>query len=134
MQLQDKVPPSIIRALQSPGAPGDASRSPSNVTNIVIGNNKVALRAAETKAVALGFTTRIISSTLSGEVSDVASSLFDTIRAMAQSLSQPTCLLYGGETTVNVVGKGVGGRNQVHLLCFHTPSILIIFRGVNHCN
>eukprot|EP00049_Salpingoeca_infusionum_P007513 m.122347 g.122347 ORF g.122347 m.122347 type:complete len:115 (-) comp13728_c1_seq5:124-468(-) len=85
MQLQDKVPPSIIRALQSPGAPGDASRSPSNVTNIVIGNNKVALRAAETKAVALGFTTRIISSTLSGEVSDVASSLFDTIRAMAQS-------------------------------------------------
>ena len=35
-----------------------------------------------------------------------------TLRAVRQRCSDPTCLLAGGETTVQVRGTGKGGRNQ----------------------
>ncbi|MGE3270306.1 MAG: MOFRL family protein, partial [Chloroflexota bacterium] len=46
------------------------------------------------------------------EVAKVAAALAREEMARNRPLSRPACLIMGGETTVTVRGKGVGGRNQ----------------------
>ncbi|OAI41125.1 hydroxypyruvate reductase [Planctomycetaceae bacterium SCGC AG-212-D15] len=93
---------------------------PTNVSNLVIGNNARALTAAEAKAVELGFRVLNLGSFLEGETSQVAvalSGIVRSIRGDAWPLSPPVCLLSGGETTVTLAADhGAGGRNQEFVL------------------
>lgn len=71
-------------------------------------SNKTALEAMAQTAERGGFTVRIVTDELVGEAREVA-------RSVAREIThspQETVLLYGGETTVMVVGGGKGGRNQ----------------------
>lgn len=84
-------------------------------THTVIGSNRLAVRAAEQTAVALGYRTAILSTFVEGEareVAKVAGALARSVRAHGEPLAPPACLLWGGETTVTVRGNGIGGRNQ----------------------
>ena len=57
----------------------------------------------------------ILSSSVSGESKEIAhfySALAREIRQYGRPLKPPACLIAGGETTVNVGGKGKGGRCQ----------------------
>jgi hydroxypyruvate reductase len=93
--------------------PGDATFS--NVSNLVIGSNRLALDAAVQAARSLGYRTLILSSTMQGETREVARVHAEILREIVFSgrpLKRPACLLSGGETTVTVHGKGKGGRNQ----------------------
>ncbi|MBX3240322.1 MAG: DUF4147 domain-containing protein [Chitinophagaceae bacterium] len=79
-----------------------------HVKNILVATNAAALRSAEKKAVELGYHTEIISQPLEGDAAEQAGVFVSKLKNAPAN----TCLLWGGETTVVVKGKGKGGRNQ----------------------
>ena len=90
------------------------------VYNLIVGSNRFALEAARQKALGLNINTLIIDDKLQGDVSSVAEYLVGTALNFKNDVDvvKPVCLLFGGETTVNMTGKGKGGRNQhLALLC-----------------
>jgi hydroxypyruvate reductase len=119
--LSKRVPAAVFARLEQ-GADGRLPETPkpgdaifSNVTNFVIGSNRLALDAAAQAARSLGYRTLILSSTMQGETREVARVYAEILREIVSSghpLKRPACLLSGGETTVTVRGKGKGGRNQ----------------------
>jgi len=78
-----------------------------HVQNILLLTNEAALQAMADRAAELGYAPAVVTANLAGEARDVATSLVSELRA-----AEPKAfLLYGGETTVTVRGKGKGGRN-----------------------
>ena len=85
------------------------------VFNLIVGSNIFALEAAKEKAQALGYKTLILSSAVEGETREVAlvhSAIAKEIVRTGQPIPPPACIISGGETTVTIRGKGLGGRNQ----------------------
>ncbi len=120
--LIDKTPQTIINHFiqgihgDIPETPKDGDRVFTKVRNIVIGNNRIALIGAESKAKELGYKPNIISNTIEGETREAAAFHANYIKSLIidknSKLKFPICLLSGGETTVTVKGTGKGGRNQ----------------------
>jgi glycerate-2-kinase len=90
--------------------PGDAIFD--SVHNFLIGSNHLALEAAATAAQTLGFTPHILPTSLTGDTTAAARDFARTLRTLLHTCAVPTCVLAGGETTVQVTGRGKGGRNQ----------------------
>ncbi len=92
--------------------PGDPLFS--STMNFLAGTNQIALKAAKTEAVRMGFKTYIIDSELKGDVENVCESVISTAIFFKNNkeIQKPVCLLFGGETTVRINGNGTGGRNQ----------------------
>ncbi|MEM5812015.1 MAG: DUF4147 domain-containing protein [Candidatus Aenigmatarchaeota archaeon] len=84
-----------------------------NVENKLILSNLTALEAMKEKAKELGFIGKILSDNLKGEVRKVAKELLEKIQNSKEKI-----ILFGGETTVKVKGKGKGGRNLELVLWF----------------
>ncbi|MBL7226121.1 MAG: glycerate kinase [Desulfobacteraceae bacterium] len=85
------------------------------VHNFIIGSNILALKAAEDKAGNLGYNTLILSSMVEGETREVArvhTAIAKEIVKTGRPIPSPACVISGGETTVTIRGKGLGGRNQ----------------------
>jgi len=85
------------------------------VHNFIIGSNILALKAAEDKARNLGYNTLILSSMVEGETREVArvhAAIAKEIVKTGRPIPPPACVISGGETTVTIRGKGLGGRNQ----------------------
>jgi len=78
-----------------------------NVKNILAVSNQKALEAMRAAAQALGFAAEVRDTKLVGEVTGVAEMV---VNAVHQAPSK-SVLLWGGETTVEIKGKGEGGRN-----------------------
>lgn len=94
---------------------GGAKAGPARVSNLIIGSNAQALVAASEKAAELGYAPLILTSVLKGEAREAGHVLSAIALEAARSgspIAGPACLLSGGETTVNLVGKGRGGRNM----------------------
>lgn len=107
------------------------------VNNIIIGNNVIALEAAKDKAESLGYKSVIITNQLEGDIGDVASYILNTVKNyVIPNSSVKKCLLFAGEPTIKVTGKGAGGRNQ-HLalilsgLIKEIPEITILSGGTD---
>ncbi|MCX8110271.1 MAG: glycerate kinase [Syntrophorhabdaceae bacterium] len=127
--LSDKIPYHIMEVINK-GIKGEMpetikEKDPvlSKVENIIIGSNKIALSAAGAKASELGFHVEILSTEIDGEAKEVGKRLAGIAKAYKTKKKQsetkrPICLLSGGETTVKVVGKGLGGRNTELALAF----------------
>lgn len=85
------------------------------INNIIIGNNKAAVSAAEKKAKELGYHTMVLSTFVEGEAREIGK-LFGAIAKEIAEFERPikrkACIIAGGETTVTVKGKGKGGRAQ----------------------
>jgi len=79
-----------------------------NTTNIIFANNLTALQAMQAKAKQLKLKPIIFSKHLTGEASLQAKKLIKK----ANKTRGPKAILAGGETTVTIHGKGLGGRNQ----------------------
>jgi hydroxypyruvate reductase len=85
------------------------------VRHLIIGDNRVALKAAAQAARKSGFRTQILTSHLTGDVREAArafGSFAHQLHKKKHAGPQKTCLLASGETTVTVRGKGKGGRCQ----------------------
>ena len=120
-ELKEKIPPRV-RAFLEAGARGEVEETPKagdpifqNVRNVIVGNNRMALEAARLKAEGLGYNTLLLSNRMEGEAKVVAAAhaaIAKEIITTGNPVGQPACVLSGGETTVTVLGKGLGGRNQ----------------------
>ncbi|MEM7127621.1 MAG: glycerate kinase [Chloroflexota bacterium] len=120
--LLEQIPMAILGRIQAglQGAvpdtpePGDPLFERSVVE--VIGDNRIAARAAADQAQLLGFDTLLLTTYLEGEAQEVAKvavSLAKEILSTHQPLQPPACLILGGETTVRLGDDpGRGGRNQ----------------------
>ena len=121
----EKAPYAVRKCLNN-GLLGKYPESPkpddfrlSRVHNIILGNNRAALEAAELRARELGFNALILSSYIEGEARHVGSVFSSLAREMIVTnhpIAKPGILLAGGETTVTVTGSGKGGRNQETVL------------------
>ncbi|MFP4377243.1 MAG: glycerate kinase [Spirochaetales bacterium] len=117
----DKSAPDSIRRVIEIGCRGDVPETPkpdnpifAKTRNILLGSNYLALRAAEARAVELGYEPIILTSQLTGEAREAAlfiASIMKEVRLHHLPLAPPVCLLFGGETTVTLRGTGRGGRN-----------------------
>lgn len=85
-----------------------------NTGHTLIGSNTLSIAAMQEYARELGFRTDIYSHQLCGEARLAA----DHLAAHAKNIRQPVALLAGGESTVTLKGKGLGGRNQELALAF----------------
>ncbi len=116
-----KLPPSVVRHIKA-GISGKISETSKigdpaflRTHNQIIGSNFEAIIAAKQKAEELGYHTLALSSMIEGETKDVAQVHGAIVREILKTgnpISPPACILSGGETTVTVTGKGLGGRNQ----------------------
>ena len=123
--LLNEIAPSIQRYLQL-GKEGKVEETPKpqdtifeRVTNNLIGSNILALQAAEKEAASLGFKTLILSSSIEGETREAArfhTAVAKEVISSGNPIPVPACILSGGETTVTIKGKGLGGRNQEFVL------------------
>jgi hydroxypyruvate reductase len=120
-QLRDRIPAPALEYLESgtrgavPESPGPEAPYFADVDVRIVGSNRVAAHAALQEAERRGYRTRPLTTTLSGEASEVGRMLAARgleIRGGRGVITPPACLIASGETTVNVRGAGKGGRNQ----------------------
>ncbi len=119
--LRDKAPRAIVKHLER-GARGEIPETPKaddplfrRVQNRVIGNNALVVEAALRMAERIGFHAHLLTRSLEGEARDVAKEFSKRalkVRTSGKPVAPPACLIAGGETTVTVRGKGLGGRCQ----------------------
>ncbi len=101
------------------------------VTGVIIASNILALYAAQRKAVSLGYATVILSSLIEGDTQQAArfhAAIAREALASGNPAKPQACIISGGETTVEVRGKGLGGRNMEFAL--HSAILLAGTRGI----
>ena len=145
LELEHKIPPKVLVHLETgrrknlPPLVSEDEIDNDKVQTVIVGNNNKAIQAVQNKAEELGYNTLVLSSQVHGEAREVAKVLsgisFD-IQRFDSPVKKPACIIYGGETTVNVVGKGKGGRNTETALsfCFEiigTDNIVGLFAGTD---
>ncbi|TCS89193.1 glycerate 2-kinase [Anseongella ginsenosidimutans] len=115
-RLEEEIPHAVMDHLEkgSRGAvpetpkPGDALFK--DMSNHVIGSNKLAIAAAARQAEGLGYHPRLLGFGAEGRAEELAGFLVK--QALDYKGPLPACLLLGGESTVEVRASGKGGRNQ----------------------
>jgi hydroxypyruvate reductase len=115
-----EVPLNILKVLRQKSASSSRKTTfdTDRVSNFVIGNNEVAVRASAVKAAELGY--RIVNqgSGLEGVASDLGLRIAEeclAIRDAEKSESTPVCVISGGEPVVHLAETSLprkGGRNQ----------------------
>jgi glycerate 2-kinase len=104
--------PNTLRMEETP-KPGDKVFQ--KTRNVIVGSNALAVDAAAMEASRLGFNTLVLSTSLVGEAREVArvhAAIAREIQVAGRPVKVPACVISGGETTVTIRGKGLGGRNQ----------------------
>lgn len=102
-----------------------------NVKNILVVSAKQALRAMTEQAENLGFEVKIFSSEFQGEAKELG------LKIVSENKTGQ-CLLGAGESTVRIMGKGIGGRNQemalAALLTIAENQVLVCAASDGHDN
>lgn len=117
----DKMPENVKKRIQQ-GLLGKIEETPKpgdkifkNVYNILIASNRTACMAAVKKAKEFGMNSILLSTYIEGEarhVGTVLAGLAKEIYNYDAPVKKPAVVVCGGETTVTVIGSGIGGRNQ----------------------
>ena len=116
-----QLPEVVVEHLRK-GAAGDIPETPKAADpvfrhgfQLIVGSNLDAIKAAGAEAARIGYPPLILSSMIEDDTRQAAfhhSSIIKEVLKSGHPVPPPTCLLSGGETTVAVRGKGLGGRNQ----------------------
>jgi hydroxypyruvate reductase len=114
--IDESAAPAAMAHLRKRADSGDAPAKPTcRVTNVVIGNNAVAVDSAGIEAERRGYSHAMDAArALEGPAEEVGVHLARMALSM-RSESGPDCLITGGEPTVKLVppeDRGQGGRNQ----------------------
>ena len=109
-KLKRKIPLEVLQVLEN-GLNKKSLEIPkkSKIENYIIANNRDCLEAMQKTARKIGYKVTILQ--VFGEIKDAVTKILENI-----SENQKACLIFGGETTVRVLGKGMGGRNQEMVL------------------
>ena len=120
-KLWDETPESIKNVLFD-GKNGVIAETPKKddgafkkVHNFVVGNNRLASFAVYNKLQSSGLNTLLLTSCVEGEARHIGTMFATIAREIEETgkpVPKPAAIVVGGETTVTVRGKGVGGRNQ----------------------
>jgi hydroxypyruvate reductase len=78
----------------------------------VIGSRRDAMAGAAARAASLGYEVVRIDDPVVGEARHAAVAHLRAVVARAADVRRPACVVSSGETTVRVLGRGRGGRNQ----------------------
>jgi hydroxypyruvate reductase len=115
------VPAPVISHLER-GASGILPETPkandpafNNAHNLIIGNNRKAAEAAVQHGRNEGFHVLLLTNYLQGEayqVGRIIASIALQLGLTKEPIPRPACIVLGGETTVTLTGRGLGGRNQ----------------------
>lgn len=108
--LQNRIPSEVLHLLRN-GLKEEIPETPKKekIKNLIIANNNNCIEAMEVKAKELGYSVKKIQ--VFGNIKDSVQQIIKDIPG-----KQKSCLIFGGETTVEVIGKGLGGRNQEMVL------------------
>lgn len=105
--------PEVMAVLQAAAAEPPAGEFPAGLFRLAASNRQAAesvVRAAELR----GFKAHLLTTFLAGEAREVGrmvGGFAAGVRAQGLPFTAPACLVFGGETTVRVEGRGRGGRN-----------------------
>ena len=123
--IVDKIPQKVLNHIKR-GGKGLEQETPKsdeiifeNVHNVIIASNAMAFKEAKRKSIELGYNPLILSTMIEGETKEVAKVHAGIVKEIIKSnnpVKRPACILSGGETTVTIRGKGLGGRNQEFVL------------------
>lgn len=97
----------LVRAYLESGSSKEAVKAVSG-HHLIIGDVSTATTAVARQTAAWGFETEVVSNTLTGEAREIGR----MAAARAKELPPNHALVWGGESTVTIRGKGRGGRNQ----------------------
>ncbi|MDH3277072.1 MAG: DUF4147 domain-containing protein [Nitrosopumilus sp.] len=108
--LQNKIPSEVLHLLRN-GVNQQIPETPKKekIKNYIVANNSYCLEAMELKAKELGYKVNKIQ--VYGNIKEAVKIIIKNIPSESKN-----CLIFGGETTVEVLGKGCGGRNQEMVL------------------
>ena len=111
--------PQAVRLRLEAGARGEVPETPkpgdprlARATWHLIGSRVDAMDAARNAAIDRGFSTITIEAAIVGEARDAGPAFVARALEVSRRLPRPVCVIGSGETTVRVVGRGRGGRNQ----------------------
>jgi glycerate 2-kinase len=119
--LWNRAPASVKKVLSDgekgliPETPKASDKAFKKVYNVIIGNNRFASQAVCEHLGSAGLNTLLLTATLEGEARHIGVMLASIAREVTISgnpVPKPAGIIAGGETTVTVTGKGLGGRNQ----------------------
>ena len=145
--IWDQIP-SNVRKVISMGINGDLEETPkkgnpvfNKVANILISSNKIVIKKLEEKiANDKKFNAFVLTTRLVGEAREIGKLLANiAINIIKEGIpvKPPVIVLLGGETTVTVKGKGIGGRNQEIVLSAlntiknRTPKVTFVSIGTD---
>lgn len=123
--IREKVPETVLNHIRKgikgrvPETPKPADPVFTRTQSVIVGSNLSCVEAAGEKARNLGYHTLVLSTMIEGETREVAyvhAAIAKEVLKSGYPLSSPACVLSGGETTVTIKGRGLGGRNQEFVL------------------
>ena len=105
--IQNKIPKNVINTLEM-GKEKKISETPKKpvIKNILITNNERCLNRMEKEAKKMHYDVSIMRN-LNSDIKISTKKIIKKLHA-----SKKSCIIFGGESTVNVIGTGMGGRNQ----------------------
>ena len=104
-KLKRKIPIEVLNVLEKGMENESSIIQKAKIENQVIANNDDCTQAMKKIAEKKGYKVETIQ--IFGDIKEAVTKILEKI-----SENQKTCLIFGGETTVKVLGKGMGGRNQ----------------------
>jgi glycerate-2-kinase len=115
--------PRTVKSYLTRGLKGELAETPKEgsavfrrVHNFIIADSQIACIGAKHAIQSRGLPASIVTSTVDMDARCMAR-LLASIAADKARLREPGAVIFGGETTVEVHGSGLGGRNQETALC-----------------
>ncbi|SHH33034.1 glycerate kinase type-2 family protein [Thermosipho atlanticus] len=103
-----KISEKVMKAIEK-----ETPKQIENATHYIIGSVELACKTLEKFANKEGFNTYILTTQLNCEAKEAGRFVASIAKSIDQtSFITPACIIFGGETVVEVKGKGKGGRNQ----------------------